>query len=275
MPEADYEHTYKKTVADFFDGRTRYDNDVTLKRALPLIEMVSLKPGQQVLDVATGTGIIAIAAAQKVGSTGKVIGIDFSAGMLRQAQYKSEQLDLHNIKWSEADADYADFDADSFDAIFCSSALVYFKDIGKTLQSWYRWLKPSGVALFSGWSDRSYPAPWIIESCANHGITLENINAPTGTPERCVALMETAGFKDVTVSQRQLGTYRTVEQLSGWDGSWFHPQANPLATVPDEKLQQIVADYHRRIATRATEAGVWCESLAYYVVGRNAVVQQV
>ncbi|MEL6815273.1 MAG: methyltransferase domain-containing protein [Cyanobacteria bacterium J06598_3] len=269
MSVSNYERTYKKTVVDFFDGRTRYDNTLTLRRALPLLEMVSLEAGQQVLDVATGTGIIAIAAAQKVGPTGQVTGIDFSSGMLHQARQKSDQLGLHNIDWVEADADYANFEPDSFDTIFCSSAIVYFKDIAQTLQSWHRWLKPNGAAIFSGWSEQSYPAPWIIESCARHDITIDNINAPTGTPERCVALMETAGFKNVIVHQHQLGTYRTVEQLSGWNGSWFHPHANPLADVPSEQRQQIIADYHRSIATRATDAGVWCESLAYYVVGQK------
>ena len=96
--KADYERNYKKTVIDFFDGRTHYDNDVTVRRALPLLETVTLKSGQQVLDVATGTGIIAIAAAQAVGSTGSVNGVDFSAEMLRQARDKSQALGLDDIE---------------------------------------------------------------------------------------------------------------------------------------------------------------------------------
>ena len=267
--KADYERNYKKTVIDFFDGRTRYDNDVTVRRALPLLETVTLKSGQKVLDMATGTGIIAIAAAQTVGSTGSVIGIDFSAGMLHQARDKAQALGLHNIKWLEADADYLDFEAERFDAIFCSSAIVYFRNIEKTLKSWHQWLKPEGVAVFSGWSEQSYPAPWIIESCERCGIELKNINAPTGTAEKCIELMQAAGFEDVAVEQQQLGTYRTVEQLSGWNGSWFHPRENPLSEVSEEQLQQVVADYHKSLESKVTELGVWCESLAYYVSGKK------
>ena len=269
MSGADYERSYKKTVVDFFDGRTRYDNESTVKRALPLLEMVTLKPGQQVLDVATGTGIIAIAAAQAVGSTGNVTGTDFSAGMLQQAHQKAQRIGLRNIEWLEADADYLDFESERFDTIFCSSALVYFRNIERTLKSWHRWLKPNGVALFSGWSAESYPAPWIIESCARHGVELKNINAPTGTAERCTALMRNAGFTEVVVEQRQLGTYRTIEQLSGWDGSWFHPYENPLSETSEEQRQRIMADYHESLTSKATEAGVWCESLAYYVSGKK------
>ena len=81
--------------------------------------------------------------------------------------------------------------------------------------------------------------------------------------------MQNAGFDEVAVEQRQLGTYRTVEQLSGWNGSWFHPHESPLSEVPEEQLQQVIADYHAGLASRATEVGVWCESLAYYVSGRR------
>jgi len=176
--KTDYERSYKKTVIDFFDGRSRYDNDATLTRALPLLEMVNLKPGQQVLDVATGTGIIAIAAAQTVGPTGSVLGTDFSTGMLGQARTKAQAAGLGNIEWIEADADYLEFETERFDAIFCSSALVYFQNIQQTLKSWYGWLKPNGVAVFSGWSAQSYPAPWIIEACNRHGVELKNTTHP-------------------------------------------------------------------------------------------------
>ncbi|GET41176.1 putative methyltransferase [Microseira wollei NIES-4236] len=92
MQNAEYENQYKQTVVGFFNSRTNYDNDYTIRRTLPLLDLVGLKKGQKVLDVATGTGIIAIAAAQIVGSEGKVIGIDFSSGMLNQARQKIEEI---------------------------------------------------------------------------------------------------------------------------------------------------------------------------------------
>ena len=269
MSESNYERIYKGVVRDFFDGRTSYDNDSTVARAMPLLDMVTLRAGQRVLDVATGTGIVAIEAARRVEPTGNVIGTDFSSGMLRQAKEKSEARNLNNIEWVEADADYLDYEAESFDVIFCSSALVYFQDILRSLQNWHRWLKTNGTAVFSGWSEQSYPAPWIIEACALHGVELHNINAPTGTREKCVDIMQSAGFSEVVVKERQLGSYKPAEALSEWDGSWFHPHKNPLINASVEKLQLIVATYRERIALEATEEGVWCESLAYYVSGKK------
>ncbi|MBD6620610.1 methyltransferase domain-containing protein [Komarekiella sp. 'clone 1'] len=82
MQNSQYEQQYKQKVINFFNSRTTYDNDYTIHRALPLLERIQLQKGQKVLDMATGTGIIAIAAAQIIGSEGKVIGVDFSSGML-------------------------------------------------------------------------------------------------------------------------------------------------------------------------------------------------
>lgn len=112
---------YKQQVTAFFDTRTNYDNDFTYRRAIPVVELAQLQTGQQVLDVATGTGILAIAAAQLVGSEGKVVGVDISPGMLSQARQKIEAAGLQNIELIQVDADYLNFSDESFDAI-----LVFF-----------------------------------------------------------------------------------------------------------------------------------------------------
>jgi len=121
-----------------------YDNEFTYRRAIPLIELVPLQNGQQVLDIATGTGIIAIAASQLVGSQGKVIGVDFSPGMLERAKQKIVAAGLQNIELIEADADTITFTDEQFDAIFCATAIVLLSNIPAALRQWYRWLKPEG-----------------------------------------------------------------------------------------------------------------------------------
>ena len=65
-----------------------------------------MRSGKLVLDIATGTGLAAIAAAEVVGSTGRVLGPDFASGMLRQAQQEITDLALTNIEFEEADAEF-------------------------------------------------------------------------------------------------------------------------------------------------------------------------
>ncbi|MBD2432689.1 MULTISPECIES: class I SAM-dependent methyltransferase [Fischerella] len=264
-----YEQQYKQEVINFFNSRTSYDNDYTIRRTLPLLELVHLQKGQKLLDIATGTGIIAIAAAQIVGSEGKVIGVDFSSEMLKQAQQKIEELGLQNIELIEADAEYIDFKDESFDVILCSTAIVYFTDILAALRKWYRFLKQGGIVGFSSCSQESCEAPLIIEVCAKHGIFLTNINEPTGTPQKCRNLLQEAGFKDIKVKSEQFGFYRSIEQAQEWNGRWFHPRENPLLQLSAEQMQELQAEYRQQIEAMATEQEIWYENMTIFATGRK------
>ncbi|MFB2770579.1 class I SAM-dependent methyltransferase [Pelatocladus sp. BLCC-F211] len=269
MHNNQYEQQYKQKVIDFFNSRTSYDNDYTIRRALPLLELVKLKQGQKVLDMATGTGIIAISAAQIVGSEGKVIGVDFSSVMLKQAQHKIDELGLQNIELIAADAEYIDFDDESFDVIICSTAIVYFTDISAALRKWYRFLKKGGIVGFSACSQESCEAPLIIKVCDKHGISLTNINEPTGTPQKCQNLLRKAGFQDIQVKSEQFGFYRSLEKAQEWNGGWFHPRENPLLQLSVEQMQELQTEYRQQINAMATEQGVWYENLTIFATGRK------
>ncbi|MBD2250919.1 class I SAM-dependent methyltransferase [Nostoc parmelioides] len=269
MDNREYEQKYKTDVINFFDSRTSYDNDYTIRRALPLLELIPLKTGQKVLDLATGTGIIAIAAAEIVGSTGKVIGVDFSSGMLAQAERKINKLGLQNIELIAADAEYINFEDESFDVILCSTAIVYFQDIPGALGKWYRFLKKGGIVGFSCCSEESCEAPTLIKACAENDILLVNINEPTGTIEKCRHLMQAAGFENIEVKTQQLGFYRSLEQAKGWNGGWFHPRENPLLNLSSEQMEKLQAEYCREIEAKATEQGVWYENLTFFVSGQK------
>src|SRR5262245_63500718 len=87
-----------RLIADFNAMAATYD---TLRHAQVcahrLVDLMALAPGAQVLDIATGTGWAAVAAAQRVGPTGTVVGIDISPEMLEQARQKVAAAGLTNI----------------------------------------------------------------------------------------------------------------------------------------------------------------------------------
>ncbi|MBV6624449.1 MAG: class I SAM-dependent methyltransferase [Rivularia sp. (in: Bacteria)] len=257
MDNALYEKQYKQQVTEFFNKRTSYDDDFRFRLALALVDLVPLQKGQHILDVATGTGIVAIATAQIVGNQGKVVGVDISSTMLNQARVKIEKAGLHNIELIEADADYINFDDESFDVIFCSSAFVWLSDIPNALKNWYRFLKKDGTVAFSCFSETSFMTPIIIQACeAACRISLQNINAPLGTPEKCRDLLQKVGFQTVSIETQQFGSYISLDDATSWNGGYAHPQSNPLTELSQLQLKQCKAEYQAAVENLATDKGV-------------------
>jgi arsenite methyltransferase len=262
---------YKQEVIDFYNARTNYDNDATRNRAIALFDYAIPFPGQSVLDIATGTGNIALEVAKKVGTSGSVIGIDIATELLKIAQQKILAENLSNVQLIEVDAEAYQPESNEFDAIYCSFAIVLFPNIPTIFGNWYRFLKSGGFIAFTCSSEDSYLALSIVEACAKHGITLPNLHEPLGTPDRIQHVLTQAKFNQIEIHPRQLGTYLSLKKAqSRWDGQfWLHTD-NPLRELKPEKIRQIKASYDDEIATLETEQGVWHEELIYYVVARKA-----
>jgi ubiquinone/menaquinone biosynthesis C-methylase UbiE len=137
-------NAYKQQILNDFNNRLNYENEFHKKAATRLVELAKLRSGYQVLDIATGTGLAATAAAKVVGATGFVLGTDFASGMLQEARQKIAALGLTNIRFEQVDADEQALQEGQFDAILCSSAIVYLTDIPKALCRWYDALKSGG-----------------------------------------------------------------------------------------------------------------------------------
>ncbi|BAY41440.1 hypothetical protein NIES2111_58360 (plasmid) [Nostoc sp. NIES-2111] len=262
--------TYKQEVISFYNARTNYDNDVTINRAFALFDYATPSSGQWVLDVATGTGNVAIKAAQEVGASGYVIGIDIASELLKIAQKKIQAKNLSNVELIEVDAEAYQPQPDKFDCIYCSYAIVLFPNIPKILENWYRFLKPGGFIAFTCSSENSYLALSIVEACAKNGITLPNLHEPLGTPERIQHLLTQAKFDPIEIHPQQMGTYLSLEKAqSRWSGQfWLHID-NPLRELKPQKIRLIKGSYDEEIAALETEQGVWHEELIYYVVARK------
>lgn len=262
---------YKQELIDFYNARTNYDNDATLNRAIGLFDYATLFPGQSVLDVATGTGNIAIKAANQVGTSGSVIGIDIATELLKIAQQKIQAENLSNVQLIEVDTEAYQPESNKFDAIYCSYAIVLFPNIPTIFGNWYRFLKSGGFIAFTCSSENSYLALSIVEACAKHGITLPNLHEPLGTPDRIQDVLNKTKFNQIEIHPRQLGTYLDLEKAqSRWNGQFWPHIHNPLRELKPEKIRQMKASYDDEIAALETEQGVWHEELIYYVVARKA-----
>lgn len=111
--------------------------------ATDLVERARLAPGERVLDVGCGTGIVARLAAPEVGETGSVTGVDVNPGMLDAARRSGPE----SIVWREANATELPFDDRSFDVVLCQMSLQFFSDARSALAEMERVLVPAGRLL--------------------------------------------------------------------------------------------------------------------------------
>ena len=266
---------YKQEIADLYTRRSQtYDNsDWHLQIARRLVEYGRVSSGQQVLDIATGTGHVAIAAAEIVGSEGRVIGIDIATGMLDTARNKAQKLSLKNTEFMLADAEALDFRANSCDRIFCSSAFIWMSDLHAALTHWHKFLKPGGILGIHAFADTAFVGGVVTQKIAEKYGIFFNMSKPTGTVEKCRSLLEQAGFEDVEIKIEQDGSYISLEKAKAmWAGS-SHPAPGqyppPLSTLSTEQLAQAKAEFEVELEALQTEQGIWNDITTFYVFGRK------
>ena len=120
---------------------------ISMPLALDLIDSAALRPGERVLDVACGTGVIARLAAERVGTTGTVTGLDLNPGMLAVA--RSVTPATSTIAWREASADAMPVPDRSFDVALCQLGLQFVPDKRAALRELRRVLVPGGRLLLN------------------------------------------------------------------------------------------------------------------------------
>jgi ubiquinone/menaquinone biosynthesis C-methylase UbiE len=128
-------------------GYDRAVGHMTRQLIPPLLRAARLAPGMRVLDIATGTGIAAEAAAKVVGPSGHVVAADISPAMVERAR---ERLGgLPNVSFSVEDGQRLTRADASFDAVLCNMGLMYFPDPAQGLAEFRRTLRPGGRAVVS------------------------------------------------------------------------------------------------------------------------------
>jgi ubiquinone/menaquinone biosynthesis C-methylase UbiE len=135
--------------------------------AARLLERIPLRPGQRVLDVACGTGIVARLAAPRVAPTGTVTGIDLHEGMLAVARACAGEAGA-GIEWRECDGASLPFADASFDVVTCSQGLQFFPDKVRALREMWRVVAAGGTLALGVFGVPSAYTVALAEALATH-----------------------------------------------------------------------------------------------------------
>jgi ubiquinone/menaquinone biosynthesis C-methylase UbiE len=120
-----------------------------------LRQMAAFAPGDRVLDVACGTGLITFEAARAVGPCGDVVGIDLSGAMVHAALQRIQEQGLRNVAFAQMDAEALYFPTERFDTAVCALGLMYVPDPLQSLREMRRVLRPGGRIVLAVWGRRS------------------------------------------------------------------------------------------------------------------------
>ena len=119
-----------------------------------LMDMAELRLGEQVLDVACGTGLVTLRAAHAVGNEGAVVGTDVSDEMVKATDRVVQEQKLGNVRTERMGAEALSLPGASFDVALCSLGLMYVPEPILALREMLRVLRPGGRCVISVWGRR-------------------------------------------------------------------------------------------------------------------------
>jgi ubiquinone/menaquinone biosynthesis C-methylase UbiE len=255
-----------------FDRRApTYDADEIHRRIIAILVSGALvQPGMRVLDIATGTGAAALRAAEIIGSQGSVLGIDISDGMLAEARRKAKARGFQNVAFVNADAEQLHLPAESFDFIFCASALVLMRDIPATLHRCSHWLRPNGFIAFDVPAKPFGLAQMVAEAAKEQGVYLA-YDFVADTPSKCQTLLKQAGFEVTAVNTEVVNDdfIEVPKAIAFLDERLDHPAWRALKDAPQRTRDAIRETFMARITRNAAGSRIPNKVVQNFAYGRK------
>lgn len=207
-----------------------------------LIERADPQPGERVLDIACGTGIVARKVAPHVGSQGTVIGLDVDPDKVNVARAAAE-LDRLTIKWHTGPAEQLPFPDATFDLIFCQFGLMFFTDRHKALKEMHRVLRTSGRVILSVWQglDR-HPFYQTLHEVSQRHLGKSSVQAvfSLGNAEELRRLLTGSGFRQIEMESWSItARFPQPDEFLAWEID-VNPAETPALRYLDPAAQQVI-----------------------------------
>ncbi len=215
-----------------------------------LLALADLAPGERVLDVACGTGVVARLAAERVGAGGAVTGVDVAADMIAVAE-ATPAPEGAPIEWQTGDATSLPLSDDSYDVVLCQMGLMFMEDRAGALAEMRRVTAPGGRVVVN--TPGAIQPPFELMEQA----IVEHVSPELGgfvravfsmhDPDALAGLLREAGLEDVSASESKA----TLRLPGPADFLWQYVNLTPMgpfvAEAPEEARaameQQVVESW--------------------------------
>lgn len=204
--------------------------------AKDIVAQADLQPGERVLDIACGTGVVAQLAVEHVGATGSVTGLDIHPGMLAVAA-AATPADMA-IDWREGNAESLPFGESEFNVVFCQMGLQFVSGKLAALREMRRVLVPSGRAFVKAPGPKPPLFEIMSDGLARHvgpqAAIFANRVFSMYDVDELRELMRSAGFRNVNVEANP----KTLRLPAPADFLWQYICSTPLAGTVSQASQE-------------------------------------
>ncbi len=210
------------------------------------LQRIALRPGQRVLDVACGTGVVTRHAAPILGPVGSIVGVDLNSNMLDVARAHALTGGA-SIEWRQGDAASLPCPDADFDVVLCQQGLQFFPDRAGALQEMHRVLKPGGLVGLCVWCaiEQSPCHLAMAEALRRHvgPDVARRFQDPFsfGDPDALKQAMVEAGFRDVEI-EVAIVRRRLLPAKESVPGLLASTPVGPEIAALDEVTREAIVD---------------------------------
>jgi SAM-dependent methyltransferase len=238
--------------AEWTERVERYARDAaprTYPFAKALVEHLPPPVGARVLDVATGTGLVAVEAGRRVGPSGTLLATDFLSAWEPFVRATASAAGVTNVKFASMAAEALDLPDASFDAVYCQFGLMFVPEPIRALREMRRVLRPGGRIGVAVWSVPEKVGLFLIPRIAAPALpptTGETPPSPMsmGKPGLIEDMVAEAGFCDVV--RHAVTIFHDIAdpelEWQQWCENFAMPGGGGLERLPTHVQQQIHDD---------------------------------
>jgi ubiquinone/menaquinone biosynthesis C-methylase UbiE len=231
-----------------------------------LVHHARIKPGDRVLDVATGRGAVLLPAAQAVTVSGFVDGIDLTEAMVRETTADLGRWGITNASVQVMDAEELEFDTGTFDAVLCGFGLMFFPRLDLALSEFRRVLASGGTVGVSTFA--TVPLTAAIAPVMRAHDWKSQQAQPLATTSDLHPVLIRAGFQDVSIQMETFeGIYHDEDDYWSWfmtlrPGFWLRSQ-------PPEAQAQFKEDAYAHLRANRQPDGIHESITALIAIART------